>query len=168
MLRQRFQTSHVEMGGQKWKVRNVVQDLCREIKKANHRDEQLGPEDVFSPMLPSEALKMLVSTMMETMLRVQSRWPRVESAFLRKHMVRCWKESSMKVGTACPPFFCSCDGDLKGVCHGDDFSVVARQKQWRTFGKVFEKRVEVKQTGHIGFGANDKKELKILNRTIKN
>ena len=29
------------------------------------------------------------------------------------------------------------------------------------------KRFEVKQTGHIGFGANDKKELKILNRTIK-
>ena len=25
----------------------------------------------------------------------------------------------------------------------------------------------MKQTGHIGFGANDKKELKILDRTIK-
>ena len=29
------------------------------------------------------------------------------------------------------------------------------------------KRFEVKRTGHIGFGASDKKELKILNRTIK-
>ena len=77
------------------------------------------------------------------------------------------KESSMKVGTACPAFFCSCDGDLKGLCHGDDFCVVARQKQLQTFGNVLEKRFEVKQTGHIGFGANDKKELKILNRTIK-
>ena len=28
------------------------------------RDEQLGPEEVFSPMPPSEGLKMLVSTMM--------------------------------------------------------------------------------------------------------
>ena len=37
----------------------------------------------------------------------------------------------------------------------------------QTFGKVLEKRFEVKQTGHIGFGATDKKELKILNRTIK-
>ena len=35
---------------------------CREIKKA--RDEQLGPEDVFSPLPPSEGLKILVSTMM--------------------------------------------------------------------------------------------------------
>ena len=77
------------------------------------------------------------------------------------------KESSMKVGTACPAFFCSCDGDLKGLCHGDDFCVVARQKQLQTLGKVFEKRFEVKQTSHIGFGANDKQELKILNRTIK-
>ena len=45
------------------------------------------------------------------------------------------KESSMKVGTACPAFFCSCDGDLKGLCHGDDFCVVARQKQLKIFGK---------------------------------
>ena len=37
----------------------------------------------------------------------------------------------------------------------------------KPFGKVFEKRFEVKQTGHIVFGVNDKKELKILKRTIK-
>ena len=65
------------------------------------------------------------------------------------------KESSMKVGTACSAFFCN------------DFCVVARQKQLQTLGKVLEKRFEVKQTSHIGYGANDKKELKILNRTIK-
>ena len=77
------------------------------------------------------------------------------------------KESSMKVGTACPAFFCSHDGDLKGLCHGGDFCVVARRKQLQTFGKVLEERFEVKQTGHIGFGARDAKELKILNRKIK-
>ena len=38
--------------------------VCREIERAKDRDEQLGPEDVFSPMPPSEGLKMLVSTMM--------------------------------------------------------------------------------------------------------
>ena len=38
--------------------------VCREIKKARDRDEQLGPEYVFSPMPPSEGLNMLVSTMM--------------------------------------------------------------------------------------------------------
>ena len=77
------------------------------------------------------------------------------------------KESSMEVGTTCPASFCSCDGDLKGLCHGDDFCVVARQKQLKKFGKVLEKRFEVKQTGHIGFGVNDEKEFKILYRTIK-
>ena len=76
------------------------------------------------------------------------------------------KDGSTKVGTACPAFFCNHDGDLKGLCHGDDFCVVARRKQLQIFGKVFEKRFEVKQTGHIGFGVNDEKELKILNRTI--
>ena len=38
--------------------------VCREIKRAKDRDEQLGPEDVFSPMPPSEGLKMPVSTKM--------------------------------------------------------------------------------------------------------
>ena len=38
--------------------------VCREIKRAKDRDEQLGPEDLFSPLPPSEGLKMLVSTMM--------------------------------------------------------------------------------------------------------
>ena len=77
------------------------------------------------------------------------------------------KDDSVKVGTACPVFFCSHDGDLKGLCHGDDFCVVARRKLLQIFGKVHEKRFEVKQTGHIGFSASDAKELKILNRTIK-
>ena len=77
------------------------------------------------------------------------------------------KDGSMKVGTACSAFFCSHDGDLKGLCHGDDFCVVARRKQLQIFGKVLEKWFEVKQTGHIGFSASGAKELKILNRTIK-
>ena len=77
------------------------------------------------------------------------------------------KDVSMNVGNACPAFFFSHDGDLKGLCHGDDFCVVARRKQLQIFGKVIEKRFEVKQTRHAGFSASDGKELKILNRTIK-
>ena len=49
-----------KMKGEKCRSRWV----CREIKRAKDRDEQLGPEDVLSPMPPSEGLKMLVSTMM--------------------------------------------------------------------------------------------------------
>ena len=48
-----------KMKGEKCRSRLV----CREIKRAKDRDEQLGPEDVFASM-PSEGLKMLVSTMM--------------------------------------------------------------------------------------------------------
>ena len=44
---------------------------------------------------------------------------------------------------------------------------MARRKQLQIFGKVLEKRFEVKQTGHIEFSASDAKELKILNRRIK-
>ena len=77
------------------------------------------------------------------------------------------KDVSMKVGAACPAFFCSHHGELKGLCHGDDFCVVGRQKQLQAFGKILEKGFEVKQTGHIGFASLVAKELQILNRTIK-
>ena len=56
----------------------------------------------------------------------------------------------MKVGTACLVFFCSQDGDLKGLCHVDHVCVVARRKQLQIFGNVLEKRYEAKQTRHIG------------------
>ena len=46
-----------KMKGEKCRSRLV----CREIKKARDRDEQLGPEDVFSSMPPSEGLKMLAT-----------------------------------------------------------------------------------------------------------
>ena len=198
-----------KMKGEKCRSRLV----CREIKKAKDRYEQLGAEDVFRPMPPSERLKMLVPTMMT----VHDDGNHVDDTFematwdlSRAHFygeARRWiytflpeghekvgklarlctnmygtrdsasiwgdtwsdvlKESSMKVGTACPAFFCCCDGDFKGLCHGGVFCMVARQKQLQTFGKVLEKRFEVKQTGHIGFGVNDKKELKFLKRTIR-
>ena len=197
------------MKGEKSRSRLV----CREIKRAKDRDEQLGPEDVFSPMPPSEGLKMLVSTMMtghddgnhadgpfematwdvsrahfysEARRWIYTQLPEgygqkgklarlCRSICGTRDAASIWgdtcsevlKDGSMNVGTACPAFFCSHDRDLKGLCHGDDFFVVARRKQLQIFGKVLEKRFEVKQTGHIGFSASDAKELKILNRTIK-
>ena len=49
-----------KMKGEKCRSRLV----CREIKRAKDRDEQLGPEDVLSPMPLSEGLKTLVAAMM--------------------------------------------------------------------------------------------------------
>ena len=74
------------------------------------------------------------------------------------------KDGSMIVGTACPACCCTQDGEIKGLCHGDDFCVVARRKQLQTFGKVLEKRFVVKQTGHIGFSASDAKGARSSNQ----
>ena len=49
-----------KMKGDKCRSRLV----CREIRRAKDRVKQLGPEDVFSPMPPSEGLKMPLATMM--------------------------------------------------------------------------------------------------------
>ena len=66
MLRQRLQSSQAEVGGQD-EAREVPFEIDLSVgrsKRAKDEDEQLGPEDVFSPMPPSEGLKMLVSTML--------------------------------------------------------------------------------------------------------
>ena len=45
-----------------------------------------------------------------------------------------FKDGSMKVGVACSGFFGSQDGNLKGLCRGDDFCLVARGKQLKSLG----------------------------------
>ena len=174
-----------KMKGEKCRLRLV----CREIKRAKDRDKQLGPEDVFSPMPPSEGLKMLVATMMtghddgnhadgpfematwevsrahfygEARRWVYTYLPagheqkgklarHCRSMYGTRDAASIWRDTwaevledgFMKDGTACPAFFCSHDGDLRGLCHGDDFCVVALRKQLQTFGKMVEKRFEV-------------------------
>ena len=165
-------------------MKNVVQDWCvEESRRPKDRDEQLGPEDVFSAMPPSERLKMLVSTMMtghddgnhvdgpfkmatwdvsrahfygEARRSIYTYLPegheqvgklaklcrsmygtRDAASILGRHMVRCVEREFHESRNRVPSFFCSCDGDLKGLCHGDDLCVVARQKQLQTFGKFF-------------------------------
>ena len=48
----------------------------------------------------------------------------------------------MKVGVACPAFFCSQDGNLTGLCHGGDFCVVVPRKQLEIFGHFLRGRRE--------------------------
>ena len=86
---------------------------------------------------------------------------------LGRHVVRSVEGRFHEGRNRCPAFFHKHDGDLKGLCHGDDFCAVARRNQIQNFGKILEKRFEVKQIGHIGFSASHAKELKILDRTIK-
>ena len=65
MLRQRLPTSQAEMGAQnEGREMPFKIGLSKELQRPQDRDEQLGPEDVFSSMPPSEGLKMLVSTIM--------------------------------------------------------------------------------------------------------
>ena len=77
------------------------------------------------------------------------------------------KNGSLNIGTACSAFFCSQDGNLKGLCHGDDFCVVARRNQLHIFGNVLRESFVVKENGHVGISAEDAKEFNMLNRTIK-
>jgi len=55
----------------------------------------------------------------------------------------------------------------KGLCHGDDFLVVASQQKLTEFGKLLESKFDVRMSEMIGFGAGLGKTLKMLNRTIR-
>ena len=113
--------SPTELEG-KWRVDGICIDLKLLIARRNSLTHAAVGR-VEDPCVNNDDR----DTMMATMLTVHSSWGDTWSDV--------FKESSMKVGTACPAFFCSCDRDLKGLCHGDDFCVVARQKQLQTFGK---------------------------------
>ena len=196
MLPQRFQISHVEMGGQDEKARKCRSKLvCREIKRAKDRDEQLGPEDVFSPLPPSEGLKMPVSTMMTGHDDGNHGDGPFEMATWDVSRAHFYGEARRWIYTYLPAGL-EHKGKLARLCRsmygtrdaasiwGDTWSEVSTEiskdcvmvttsalwhdgNSCKHLVKVLQKRFEVKQTGHIGFGADDKKELKILNRTIK-
>ena len=138
-------------------------DVCRSrlvVRESKRRTT--WPGDVFSPMPPSEGLKMLVSTMMTdaTMTVTQmdqwrwqrgacheltctempaggstlsSEWIRTSCGVARLCRSMCgtrdaasisrdtWsellKDGSVRVGAACPAFFCDQDGNLTGGGH---------------------------------------------------
>ena len=55
----------------------------------------------------------------------------------------------------------------RGLCHGDDFAVVASYEKLIEFGKILESKFDVKRSGIIGFGKGLDKTLTLLNRTIR-
>jgi hypothetical protein len=56
---------------------------------------------------------------------------------------------------------------LKGLCHGDDFMVVASYERLAEFGEILESRFDVRRTGLAGFGTGMDKEITMLNRIIR-
>ena len=56
---------------------------------------------------------------------------------------------------------------VRGLCHGDDFMVIASYERLLKFGKMLESRFDVRRTGLAGFGQGMDKEIVMLNRTIR-
>ena len=75
-------------------------------------------------------------------------------------MVRCVEREFHESRNRVPSFLLSVAMEISKDC------VMVMTSVW-LHEKILEERFEVKQTGHSGFGVNDEKELKILNRTIK-
>ena len=55
----------------------------------------------------------------------------------------------------------------RGLCHGDDFPVVASRRRLTEFGKLLESKFDVRMSGMIGFGEGLDKSLKMLNGNVR-
>ena len=114
--------------------------------------------DVSRARLDGDARRWVYTSLLDG-YEQKSTWARLcGSMYGTRDAASTWRDTlsevlkggSMKVGVACLAFFCSHDGNLKGLCHGDDLCVVARRKKLHIFWNVLKKRAEVKQLGTLG------------------
>ena len=64
------------------------------------------------------------------------------------------------LGKPSPAIFAAKHEDSRGMCHGDDFFVVACREELDRFGVVLEQKFEVKCTGYMGFAKDMQNEVK--------
>lgn len=71
----------------------------------------------------------------------------------------------VKLGRASPALFTK-EGQ-KGMCHGDDFAVVASRQDLLSFEEHLKKAFEMRRTGHLGYAEDCESEISILGRLIR-
>ena len=111
--------------------------------------------------LPSEcAAPGCVGRLKRTMYGTQDAaaiWQQTWAEHLAKHGYR--------TGSANPALFAG--RGARGLCHGDDFCVVAARVVLEQFGRMLAEAFDVKQTGLLDFDAAGADEMKMLNRTLR-
>ncbi len=69
-------------------------------------------------------------------------------------------------GKACPCLFYHSEKRIWATVHGDDFTILAMEKELEWFRKRIAERFEVKFRGRIGPATTDEKSIRILNRIL--
>lgn len=75
------------------------------------------------------------------------------------------REAGFRLGRASSALFSR--GDLRGLCHGDDFVIVASRADLLDFEAHLKNKFEARRTGHIGFAEDCDEETDVLKRTIR-
>ena len=86
-------------------------------------------------------------------------WQQEYSGFLRS--------IGFHQGAACPRLFVNSKRQLAVSVHGDDFTTAGPKCEIDWFEKILENKYELKKGGRLGPGAQDTKELTVLNRVIR-
>ena len=75
------------------------------------------------------------------------------------------RRGGVRIGRASPALFMK-EG-LRGLCHGDDFAVVAARQDLLDFEALLQAKFATRRTGHLGFAEDCDTEIRVLNRTIR-
>ena len=115
---------------------------------------------VFTTLPPGHEDPGFCALLLKTMYGTEdaaSIWQDTWSEHVKTHGVR--------LGLASSALFVK--DDLRGLCHGDDFMLVAARPELEAFRAHLALKFEVRVTGHIGYGAGCDRELEVLKRTIR-
>ena len=77
------------------------------------------------------------------------------------------EEGGFKRGRASPCVFHHPERNIKGVIHGDDFTMLGYEKDLDWFRKHMEERFEIKLKASLGLEEKDDKYVRILNRVVE-
>ena len=80
---------------------------------------------------------------------------------------KCLVDLGFQQGVASPCCFYHPTWKVSVVVHGDDFTALGAPKSLDLFEKGMQKSFECKMKGRLGLGANDCKEMRVLNRIVR-
>ena len=75
------------------------------------------------------------------------------------------RSDGVRIGQASPALFMK--EDLRGLCHGDDFVIVACRRDLLGFETHLKSKFATRRTGHLGFAEDCDTEVDILKRTVR-
>mmetsp|Transcript_61626 Transcript_61626/g.161902 ORF Transcript_61626/g.161902 Transcript_61626/m.161902 type:complete len:376 (-) Transcript_61626:351-1478(-) len=88
------------------------------------------------------------------------------SAIWQQDWTDCINEGGYSNGKSQPAVFANKEKDARGLCHGDDFCLLAEESVIDEFEGILKKKYDLVRTATLGFGEGEQREASFLNRIV--